>query len=77
MLDFKRNINRVYKNREPFWGKYVELNSVEVPSLDAIQQYQLSKIQILMLYLNQAQLIRFHLNIVKMKIKLWIKLLLN
>ena len=45
MLDFKRNINRVYKNREPFWGKYVELNNVEVPSLDAIQQYQLSKIQ--------------------------------
>lgn len=45
MLDFKRNINKVYKNRDPFWGKYVELNNVEVPSLDAIQQYQLSKIQ--------------------------------
>lgn len=44
-IDFKRNINQVYKDQEPFWGKYIELNNASVPSLSAIQEYQLQKIE--------------------------------
>lgn len=45
MADFKRNIHREYVGMEPFWGRYEELNNVSVPSVSAIQEYQLSKIQ--------------------------------
>lgn len=43
--DLRRNINKVYSNQEPFWGKYVELNNASIPTLSSIQQYQLNKIE--------------------------------
>lgn len=39
------NIVKVYPNKEPFWGKYNDLNSVVIPTTDAIRQYQLAKIK--------------------------------
>lgn len=45
MIDLKRNIEKVYTNKDPFWGKYAELNNATVPSLDAIQAYQMAKIE--------------------------------
>jgi len=39
MIDLKRNIEKVYSNKDPFWGKYAELNYATVPSIDAIQAY--------------------------------------
>lgn len=45
MANFKRNIHREYAGIEPFWGRYEELNNVSVPSVSAIQEYQLAKIQ--------------------------------
>lgn len=45
MANLKRNIRQVYKNIEPFWGKYSELNNAIVPDIDMIQQFQLEKIE--------------------------------
>ena len=45
MIDLKRNIEKVYTNKEPFWGRYAELNNATVPNIDAIQAYQLAKIE--------------------------------
>lgn len=45
MIDLKRNIEKVYTNKEPFWGKYAELNNATIPNIDAIQAYQLAKIE--------------------------------
>lgn len=45
MADFKRNIHNEYAGMDPFWGRYEELNSVSVPSVAEIQEYQLSKIE--------------------------------
>lgn len=39
------NIVKVYPNKEPFWGKYNDLNSVIIPSTDEIRQYQLAKLK--------------------------------
>ena len=39
------NIVKVYPNKEPFWGKYSDLNSVIIPSTDEIRQYQLAKLK--------------------------------
>jgi len=36
MIDIRRNIEKVYQNRNPFWGKYAELNSAVVPSIGMI-----------------------------------------
>lgn len=46
MADFKRNIHKEFPGRNPFWGDpYEKLNEVTVPSIQAIQQYQLAKIE--------------------------------
>lgn len=42
--NFKRNINPVYA-KDPFWGKYIDLNNVVVPDVSMIQNYQLTKIK--------------------------------
>ena len=39
------NIVKVYPNKDPFWGKYEDLNSVKIPSTDEIRKYQLSKLK--------------------------------
>lgn len=39
------NIRKQFKNREPFWGKYEELNLVTIPSSADIQAFQLKKIE--------------------------------
>lgn len=45
MIDIRRNIEKVYKNIDPFWGKYAELNNAIVPDIGMIQNFQLQKIQ--------------------------------
>lgn len=45
MADLRRNIRRVYKGLEPFWGKYTVLNDAKVPDIPMIQQFQLDRIQ--------------------------------
>ena len=42
-MSFKRNIVKAY-DKEPFWGRYKDLNNASVPSLSAIQEYQLQSI---------------------------------
>lgn len=44
-IDIRRNIEKVYQNKDPFWGKYAELNSAIVPDIGMIQNFQLQKIQ--------------------------------
>lgn len=44
MKDLRRNIQDVFVDKEPFWGKYIELNNAIVPDIGMIQRYQLAKI---------------------------------
>lgn len=44
MNGLKRNINTVWA-REPFWGKYEELNDAIIPDLKMIQNFQIAKLQ--------------------------------
>jgi hypothetical protein len=39
MIDIRRNIEKVYKNIDPFWGKYAELNNAIVPDNGMIQNF--------------------------------------
>lgn len=43
--DLRRDINKVYSDKDPFWGKYEILNEATIPGLDDIQNYQLKKIE--------------------------------
>lgn len=42
---FARNITTLKGWPQPFWGRYEELNNVVIPSISAIQAYQLQKIK--------------------------------
>lgn len=45
MLDLRRNIEKVYSDMDPFWGKYADLNLAKVPQKSEIQEYQKTKIK--------------------------------
>ena len=44
-MGLQSNITNIFKDREPFWGKYSFLNSIEVPDKQTIKNYQLLKIK--------------------------------
>ena len=43
--NFKDNVDKKYINIEPFWGRVEALNNVQVPTKEAIRNYQIAKIK--------------------------------